>query len=106
MVRAHAPRRAELRSRRRDDQQRRLRPALGQRAYEIQRSGVRPVQVLEGEHDYLSPRGRQNPCSHRRQLPAAQLVWGEFRCPILWQEDVDQRREQRRVFGWIQADQP
>ena len=105
MVRPHAPGRAELRPRRRDDQQRRLRPALGQRAHEIERSRVGPVQVLEGEHDCLRPRGRQNPCRHRRQLPAAQLLWREFRCPILWQEDIDQRREQRRVFGWVEADQ-
>ena len=106
MVRPHAPGRAELRPRRGDDQQWRLRPALGQRAYEIERSGVRPVQVLESEHDCLRPRGRQNPCRHRRQLPAAQLLWREFRCPVLWQEDIDQGREQRRTFGWIQADQP
>ena len=105
MVRPHAPGRAELRPRRRDDQQRRLRPALGQRAHEIERSRVGPVQVLEGEHDCLRPRGRQNPCRHRRQLPAAQLLWREFRGPVLWQEDIDQGREQRRVFGWVQADQ-
>ena len=53
----------------------------------------------------MRPRGRQNPCRHRRQLPAAQLLWREFRRPILWQEDIDQRREQGRVFGWVQADQ-
>ena len=106
MVRPHAPGRAELRSRRRDDQQRRLRTALGQRAHEIERSRVGPVQVLEGEHDGLRPRGRQNPCRHRRQLPAAQLLWGEFCCLVVWQEDIDQGREQRRIFGWVQADQP
>ena len=105
VVRTHGPGRAELRPRRRDDEQRRLRPALGQRPHEIERSRVGPVQVLEGEHDRLRPCGRQNPCRHRRQLPAAQLFWQEFRCPVLWQEDIDQRREQRRVFGWIQADQ-
>ena len=106
MVRPHAPRGTKLRSRRRDDQQRRLRAALRQRAHEIERSGVRPLQVLEGEHDCLYPRGRQNPCGHRRQLPAAQFLWGEFRDAILRQEDIDQRREQRRIFGWIQTDQP
>ena len=105
MVRPHAPARVELRPRRRDDQQRRLRPALGQRAHEIERSRVGPVQVLEGEHDRLRSRGRQNPCRHRRQLPAAQLLRREFRCAVLRQEDIDQRREQRRVFGWVEADQ-
>ena len=105
MVRPHAPRRAELWPRRRDDEQRRLRPALGQTAHEIERSRVGPVQVLEGEHNCLRPCGRQNPCRHRRQLPAAQLLWREFRCAVLWQEDIDQRREQRRVFGWVEADQ-
>ena len=53
----------------------------------------------------LRPRGRQNPCRHRRQLPAAQFLRREFRGPVLWQEDIDQGREQGRVFGWVQADQ-
>jgi hypothetical protein len=105
VVRPHTPGWAELGPRRRDDEQWRLRPALGQRAHEIERSRVGPVQVLEGEHDCLRPRGRQNPCRHRRQLPAAQLLRREFRPPILWQEDIDQRREQRRVFGWVQSDE-
>ena len=104
MVRARAPWRAELRPRSGDDEQRRLRPALGQRAHEIERSRVSPVKVLEGEHDRLRPRGGQNPCRHGRQLPAAQLLWREFHCPVLWQEDIDQGREQGRVFGRIQAD--
>jgi hypothetical protein len=63
------------------------------------------VQILEGEHDRLRPRGRQNPSRHRRQLPATQLLWREFRCPLLWHEDTDQRRQQRRVFSWIEADE-
>ena len=105
MVRPHAPRGTELRPRRRDDEQGRLRPALGQRAHEIERSRVGPVQVLEGEHDCLHPRGRQNPGRHRRQLPAAQLLWREFRDAILGQEDIDQGRKQRRIFGWVEADQ-
>ena len=53
MVRAHAPTRAELRPRRRDDEERRLGAALGQRPHEIERSRIGPVQVLEGEHDRL-----------------------------------------------------
>ena len=28
-----------------------------------------------------------------------------FAASILWQEDIDQRREQRCVFGWVEADQ-
>ena len=105
MVRAPAPGRAELWTRRRNDEQRRLRPALGQRPHEVERSRVGPVEVLEGEHDCLRPRGRQRPCRHRRQLSAPQLLWREFRRPILWQEDIDQGCEQRRIFPWIQADQ-
>jgi hypothetical protein len=85
MVRAQAPRRAELRPRCRDDEQRRLRPALGQRPHEIERSRVGPVQVLEGDHGRLRPRARQNPGRHRRQLPAPQVLWSEFRDTILGQ---------------------
>ena len=105
MVRPHAPRGAELRPRRGDDEQRGQRPALGQRAHEIKRSGVGPVQVLESEHNRLRPRGSQNPCGHRRELSAAQLLWRELRWSVLRQEDIDERREQRRVFGWVEADQ-
>jgi hypothetical protein len=39
-------------------------------------------------------------------LSAPQLLWREFRCSVLWQEDIDQGREQRRIFGWVQTDQP
>ena len=63
------------------------------------------MQVLEGEHDRLRPRGRQNPRRHCRQLPAAQLLWREFRDAILGQGDIDQGCEQRRVFAWVEADQ-
>jgi hypothetical protein len=38
-------------------------------------------------------------------LPPAQFLWREFRDALLWQWNVDQRREQRRVFGWVQTDQ-
>ena len=85
---------------------RRLRAALGERAQEIERSRVGPVQVLEGEHDRLRPRARQNPGRHRRQLPAPQFLRREFRRAVLRQRDVDQRREQGRIFGRVEADQP
>ena len=63
------------------------------------------MQVLEGEHDRLRPRARQRPCRHRRQLPSTQFLRREFRCPLLWQQDIDQRRDQGRIFRWIEADQ-
>jgi hypothetical protein len=58
MVRPHAPGRAKLRPGRRNDEQRRLRPALGQTADEIERSWIGPVQVLEGDHGRLRSCGR------------------------------------------------
>ena len=79
MVRAHGPGRAEFRPRRRDDEQRRLRAALGQRPHEVERRRVGPVQVLEGEHGRLRPRSRQNPGRHRRELPSPQFLRREFR---------------------------
>jgi hypothetical protein len=42
----------------------------------------------------------------RRQLMAAQLLRSQCRRPVILQHDIDQRREQRRIFGWIKADQP
>jgi hypothetical protein len=38
-------------------------------------------------------------------LSAAQLLWREFRDPTRGQWNVDQRREERRVFGWVETDQ-
>jgi hypothetical protein len=64
------------------------------------------VQVLEGDHGRLRPRARQNQGRHRRQLPAPQFLRREFRPAVIRQRDVDQRREQGRVFGGIEADQP
>jgi hypothetical protein len=66
VVRAQARGRAEFRSRGREDEKRRLRTSLGESSQEIKRGRVGPVQVLEGEHDGLRPRGRQNPRGHRR----------------------------------------
>jgi hypothetical protein len=53
------------------------------------------VQILEGEHDCLRPRGRQDPCRHRRHLSAAQFLWREFRDAILRQGDIGQGRDPR-----------
>jgi hypothetical protein len=61
VVRAGVPGWAELGPRGRDDEERRLPPALGQRAQEVERCGVGPVQILEGEHDRLGPRPGENP---------------------------------------------
>jgi streptomycin 6-kinase len=72
MMRAQASGRAKLQARGRDDQERRLHSALGERVHEIERSRIGPVQVLEGEHDRLRPRARQNPGCYRLQLPASQ----------------------------------
>ena len=106
VVRAHGPGRSEFRPRGGDDQQRGLRAALGERAQEIERGRIGPVQILEGEHHRLRPRARQNPGRHRRQLPAPQFLGRELRPAVLPQRNVDQRREQGRVFGRVKADQP
>ena len=60
-------------------------PRSARGAHQIERGRVGPVQVLEGEHGRLRSRPRENPGRHRRQLPAAQLLWREFRCAVLWQ---------------------
>ena len=83
MMRLHAPGRAKLRPCGRNDQERRLRATLRQHAHEIERGRIGPVQILEGEHDRLRPRARQNPGRYRRQLPASQFFRREFRPAIL-----------------------
>ena len=89
-----------------DDQQGGLRAALGEPGHEIERGRVGPVQVLEGDDGRLRPCARQNPGRHRRQLPAPQFLGRESRPAVFSQRNVDQRREQRRVFGCVEADQP
>ena len=74
VMRAHAPGRAELGTRGRDHEQRRLRAALGERVDEVERGRVGPVQILDGEDDRLRPCAREKPGRHRRQLPAAQFL--------------------------------
>jgi hypothetical protein len=105
VVRAEAPGRAELGSRGREDEERRLRAALGESLHEIKRGGVRPVQVLERERDGLRARPGEKPGYERRQLPAAQFLRRKLCCAVLRQRDVDQRRDQRRIFGGVEADQ-
>ena len=103
---AQAPGRAEFRPRGRDDEERRLRAALGKSVHQIERGRVGPVQVLEREHDRLRPRPGENPAVERRQLPAAQFLRRELRRALLRQRDFHQRREQRRIFGGVETDQP
>ena len=86
--------------------QRRLRAALGESLHQIERGRVGPVQVLERERDRLRSRAGENPRRQRRQLPAPQFLRRELRRALLRQRDVDQRREQGRIFGGVEADQP
>jgi hypothetical protein len=79
VVWAQAPGRAELSARRRDDEERRLGAALSERAHEVERGRVGPVQVLESKRGGLRARAGQNPGDERRQLPAPQFFGCEFR---------------------------
>ena len=105
VVRAQAPGRAEFRPRCREDEHRRLRAALGEGLHQVERGRVGPVQVLERECNRLRSRPGEKPCRHRRQLLAAQFFRRKLRCAFLRQRDVDQRREQGRIFVGVEADQ-
>ena len=87
-------------------EQRRLRAAVGERAQEVERRRVGPMQVLESEDNRLRPRPSQNQGGHRRQLPAPQLLRREAGRAIRRQRNVYERREQGRVFRRVEADQP
>ena len=106
VVGAQAPGRAEFGPRGRENEQRRLRAALGESLHQIERGRVGPVQVLERERDGLRSRPGEKPCRQRRQLPAAQFLRREFRRAVLRQRDVDQRRDQGRIFVGVEADEP
>src|SRR5208337_2598465 len=105
VVRTQAPGRAEFRPRRRNQKQRRLGAALGEGLQQVERGRIGPVQVLEGDHGRLRPRARQNQGRHRRQLPAPQFLRRESRGAVLRQRNVDQRRDQGRVFGRVESNQ-
>ena len=106
VVGAQAPGRAKLGPRGREDEHRRLRAALGEGLHEVERGRVGPVQVLERERDSLRARPGEKPCRQRRQLPAPQFLRRQFRRAFLGQRDIDQRRDQRRIFGCVEADEP
>ena len=57
------------------------------------------MQILEGEHDRLGPRPRQKPCGHRRELPPPQFFRREIRGALRGERNVDQRRDQGRIFA-------
>src|ERR1700722_11870949 len=64
------------------------------------------MQILESEDYRLRPRPRQNPGSHRRQLPPPELFWRESGRVARRQNDVHERCKQRRMLDRIEADQP
>ena len=83
-----------------------MRAAFGQRLDQVKRSRIGPMQILEGEDDRLGPRPRQKPCRHRRELPPPQFLRRELRGALLGERNVDQRRDQRRIFAHVEANQP
>jgi hypothetical protein len=105
MVRSHGPGRAELRPRRRHDEQPCLGAALCQRPQEIERGRVRPVQVLEDHHGRLRTRSREIPRRHRRELPSPQFLRREYCRTLLGQRNVDQRCDEGHVFVRVEANQ-
>ena len=105
MVRAHAPRRAELRPRRGDDEQRRLRPALGQRAHEVERRRIGPVQVLEGEHDRLRPRPARIHAIIAASCRRRNSSGANFAARSAGNGISTSGASKRRVFGWVEPDQ-
>ena len=105
VVRAHAPRRAELRPRGRDDQQRRLRAALGERAHEIERSRVGPVQVLEGEHDGCDRAPARTHAVIAASCRRRNSSGANFAARSCGRENIDQRRERAHIrLGQVRSD--
>ena len=96
MVRPHAPRRAELRPRGRDDEQRACAPRSAS-------ARMRSSEV--GSAQCRSSKASTTACvraAARIHPPSPPIVGGatplaRFRRPVLRQEDIDQRREQRRI---------
>jgi hypothetical protein len=79
VIGAHAPRRPELRPRRRYNEQGCQRAAFGNTAQHVESGRIGPVQILECQHDGLNLCARQHPIGERRQLPATQLLGRQSR---------------------------
>ncbi len=105
VMRARAPGRAKFRPRRRHDEERRQRAALGEAAHQVERGRAGPMQVFKGEHDRLRARARREPGEDRGHLPAAQFFGRERRSARERQRNVDQRRKQRNVFRRVKLQQ-
>jgi hypothetical protein len=83
-----------------------LRAAFGQRAQEVERRWVGPVQVLERDDGGLGPRSRENPGGHCRKLSASKLLRRKISGATWRWRDVDKRRDKGYVFRGVEANQP
>ena len=63
------------------------------------------MEVLKSEDDRLRPRPSQTPGSHCRKLPSPHFFRRESRGAASRERNVHERCEQRRMFGWVEADQ-
>ena len=104
VMRAHAPGRPEFRPRRRHDEQRRQRAALGDAAQHVERGRIGPMQILERQHHRLHLGARHHPVGQRRQLPAPQFLRRQGRRAFRRQRNVEKRREQRGVLRRVELD--
>ena len=86
--------------------QRRLRAALGERPHEVERGRVGPVQVLEGERDGCERAPARTQAASAASCRRRNSSGASFAARPCRQRDVDQRGEQGRIFGGVEADQP
>jgi hypothetical protein len=63
------------------------------------------MEVFKSEDNRLRPRPSQNPSGHRRQLPSSQFFRREMGRAVRRERNVHEWCEQRRMFGWVEADQ-
>ena len=105
VMRAHRPGRAEFGPRGREDHQRRLRAALDQRAQEIERGRIGPVEVLDRR---ARPAGSARRRDTRRPSPRAAgagIPPAPGRTSARAQRNVEQRSEQGRGLRRVEPDQ-
>ena len=74
VMRTRAPGRPKLRPGSQQNEQRRQRAAFGDAAQNIECCRIGPMQVFQGQHDWLRARASHQPIGQRRQLPAAQFL--------------------------------
>src|ERR1700691_2344735 len=94
MMGPRTPERPELGPRRRQNENWRLRGTLDQRLHEIDRRGVKPLQIFKDENERLVAGAGDRPLDHSDQLTASDLLGRKAGQALRRDRNADRGRKQ------------